>query len=347
MKTENKIKAKRALFRLSLFGLCGLYVPALISLACLIIHFTFYDFIRLISILIYIIGSVLLLLISKNFRRALKTFSAFSFIIILWFIFIPASNDRNWDKEVANLPHIEQNDNILSIKNFRHFTYKENEAQAHYTTQDFDLNELEGTDLLISYWDDYRTISHTFFCFRFKDGQNIAISLEVRKEQGESYHPLKGMFKQYELIYVIGDERDLIPLRTRVRKEQTFLYPMNLNIEHSKLFLLDIIKAANSLHTSPQFYHSIGRNCTTGMVNHLNTIREFQIPTSQKIILNGISDYYAYQLEGIPTDLPFDVLKRCCYISETANSLLLDKNYSSNLRKVINTRLQKERKKRQ
>ncbi len=322
-------------------------MPVLAILSSLIIHFTFHENLRLISIFAYLIGSLILLLLSTRFRKGLAIFSAISFLLLLWFSFIPASNDRNWDAEVAKLPIIERYDNLLTIKNFRHFKYLENKVEAHYKDRQFNLDELLGTDLLISYWDNYRTISHTFLSFRFKNGQNIAISLEVRKEEGESYHPLKGMFKQYELIYVIGDERDLISLRTKVRKEQTFLYPMNLNKEHSKLFLLDILKAANSLHEKPQFYHSIGRNCTTGMVNHLNTIRDFQIPTSKKIILNGISDYYAYQLEGIPTDLPFDILKRCCYISETANALELDEKFSSELRQVINHRLAKERTKRQ
>ncbi|EDM27705.1 hypothetical protein LNTAR_20903 [Lentisphaera araneosa HTCC2155] len=347
MKTKHIKQLKLALFRLSLFGVCGLYIPLTLAVACLIIHFTFHDAIRLLSIILYVISSGILLLLVKRFRKALKIFSLINLFVILWFIFIPASNERNWDAEVAKLPLIEQNGDLLSIKNFRNFKYAEGkEVEVKFDNRTFDLGQLEGTDLIISYWDNYRTISHTFLSFRFKDGQNIAISLEVRKQEGESYHPLKGIFKQYELIYVMGDERDLIPLRTKVRKEQTFLYPMNLNIEHSKLFLLDIIRAANSLHDSPQFYHSIGRNCTTGMVDHLNTIRDFKIPTSKKIILNGISDYYAYQLEGIPTDLPFDVLKRCCYISETSNALALDDNYSQNLRQVINKRLNAERWKR-
>ena len=88
--------------------------------------------------------------------------------------------------------------------------------------------------MVISYWDDFRSIAHTFVSFRFSDGQNIAISLEVRKEVDEEYSPTKGMFKQYEMIYVIGDERDLLPLRTHIRKEEVFLYPMNLTKDHSE-----------------------------------------------------------------------------------------------------------------
>ena len=265
-------------------------------------------------------------------------------VLILYFINISATNNKDWDAEVARLPLIKKEGNLLTVKDFRHFDYQTIPIQERYENKEFDLNKLQGTDLVISYWDDYRAISHTFIIFRFSDHQNLAISLEVRKEKGEAYHPLKGMFKHYELFYVFGDERDLLSLRTKVRQEQTFLYPMNLTVEHSKLFLLDIVKTTNSLHESPQFYHSIGRNCTTGMVDHLNKIHDFNIPLGKKIILNGISDYYAYQLNGIPTDLPFDVLKSSCYVSKMVNRLPLDENFSQKLRQEINDKLSLERK---
>ncbi|WDE99212.1 DUF4105 domain-containing protein [Lentisphaera profundi] len=346
MKTSYKAKLKRALFRLYLFTVMGLFIPLVLIGNCLIIHFTFHDYLRLLSVLSYSLGSVILLFFHKRFKKALFAFSLVSALLLLWFICIPASNDRNWDPAVAQLPKITYDENLIHIEKFRHFEYTPNETKEKYRSQTFDIDQLVGTDLIISYWDNYRTIGHTFVSFRFKDGQNIAISLEVRKQELESYDPLRGMFKQYELIYLIGDERDLIPLRTKIRHEETFLYPMNLSVAHSKSFLKDILEAANKLNEKPQFYNSISRNCTTGMIEHLNKIRDFQIPLSQKIVLNGILDYYSYQLKGIPTDLPFDVLKRACYISETANQIPLDENFSLNLRQVINTRLEKERRKR-
>jgi len=264
-------------------------------------------------------------------------------LIILWFLFLPATNDKNWAAECAKLPLITKSEDKIRVDNFRHFIYEDSTTIENYRSQDFDLNQLEGTDLIISYWDNFRSIGHTFLSFRFNNGQNLAISLEVRKEVGESYHPAKGLFKQFELIYIFGDERDLIPLRTEVRREQSFLYPMKLNKEHSKLLLLDIIKTTNELHENPQFYHTFGRNCTTGMINHFNSIDDFDIPFSKKVLLNGISDFYAYELGGLPNDLPFDILKRSCFISDTVEQISLNDQFSLNLREIIKQRLEKER----
>ena len=338
-----KLILKRAGLRLLLFAICGLYIPALLIWNSLIIYFTFHQLISKLCILIYILGTAGLFLFQKNTKSSLKIFSSVSILIIFWFLFLPATNDKNWAAECAKLPQITQSENKISVDNFRHFIYEENTILENYRSQDFDLDQLEGTDLIISYWDNFRSIGHTFLSFRFKNGQNLAVSLEVRKEVGESYHPARGLFKQFELIYIFGDERDLIPLRTEVRHEQTFLYPMKLNVEHSKLLLLDIIKTANDLHDKPQFYHTFGRNCTTGMIDHLNSIGDFDIPFSKKVLLNGVSDFYAYELGGLPNDLPFDILKRSCYVSDTVQGIPLNEEFSLKLRKIINNKLKKER----
>ncbi len=335
---------KRALKRIYNFIIVGLYIPVTLLWSLLFIYFTFPSQIQLVSLITYIVIVLVSLLFVKSSKKALLIFTVINLILVIYFANISATNDKNWDEEVARLPFVERSEDLLLVKNFRHFTYGSEAIQQIYEEKVFDLNKLQGTDFVISYWDGYRAISHTFVIFRFSDNQNFAISLEIRKEKGETGHPLRGMFKNYELCYVFGDEKDLLRLRTKVHKEQTFLYPMNLTVEHSKLFLLDIIKTANSLHDDPQFYHSIVRNCTTGMVEHLNTIDDFEIPLVRKLILNGISDYYAYQLNGIPTDLPFDVLKSSCYVSKIVNRLPLDENFSQRLREEINDKLSLERK---
>lgn len=343
MTNQLKSLLRRASARLLLFGIFGLFVPLILIWCTLVIHYTFNDHINTLCILLYVFGSIALLLIHQKIEKAVQIFSAVSLVIVLWFIFIPASNDRNWVADASKLPKIHTNNELITIDDFRFFKYENGKAEEHFIQKQFKLNELVGTDMVLSYWDDFRSIGHTMVCFRFKDGQNIAVSLEVRKEIGEEYSPTKGMFKQYELIYIIGDERDLIPLRTKVRHEETFLYPMNLTVAHSKLFLLDILKAANKLHDKPRFYHSIGQNCTTTLIDHLNNIEDFNIPLTSKVLLNGVSDYYAYKLNAIPTDLPFEVLKRSCYISDIANHTELDEHYSANIRKYINQKIAKER----
>ena len=334
---------KRAGYRLALYSIFGVFIPLIFVWSLLIIHFTF-GAVNIFFDLIYTGLTVYFFFFMKDVIKSVRYFCIVSLVISIWYLFIPASNNREWQDDVKLLPKIVQTGSEITIENFRNFSYKDGKPlDMNYETRSYNLDDLEGTDMIISYWDGYRTIGHTFICFRFKGGKSFAVSLEVRKEKGESYSPAKGLFKQYELIYVFGDEKDLIPLRTKHRGEETFLYPMTLTLEQSKTFLLGIMDAANDLHTNPKFYHSLNMNCTTTLIKHLNKVKEFKIPVLTKFILNGITDYIAYEMKGIPTDIPFDILKRCCYISRIANDIPLNDDYPIELRKQINERLSQER----
>ena len=64
-----------------------------------------------------------------------------------------------------------------------------------------------------------RPVSHTFLSFIFDNAPPVSISIETRPEVGEGFDPLASLFKQFELIYVVGDERDIVRVRTNYRDE--------------------------------------------------------------------------------------------------------------------------------
>ena len=337
---------KRAGARFFLYTLFGILIPILFIWGNLVIHFTFNEYISPFCNIIFALGTLGIFLFMKSLGNAVQVFGGVSTALLLWFIFLPASNERNFMPQSAVPPEPVIEDNILTVKNFRHFKFKNGKvSSADYKNEVFDLNEIQGTDMLLSYWDGHRAIGHTFVSFRFSDGRALCVSVEIRLEPGESFHPASGMFKQFEIIYVMGDERDMIRLRTEHRKEEVFFYPMTLTKEQSKAFLVSIAKAAARVYHKPEFYHSIGKNCTTTMINHLNETSHFNIPATKKYILNGISDFYAYQMKGIPYDLPFDTVKRCGYITPLVNKLPLDENFSTEIRTTVNSLLDQERQK--
>ena len=326
--------------RLFLFFVFAIAIPLLLVWCTLVINYTFPEAFKDLFATLFPIAGACLLLGMKDLTKSLKIFSSVCLLIMLYYLSISPGLNRNWTDDVAILPEVDFKDNMITIKNFRNFSYSDkNNYTKNYEERRYNLDELEGSDFIISYWDNYRSIGHTFVSFRFKNRPPLCISVEVRKEKGEKYHPVKGLFKQYELIYVIGDERDLISLRTNHRAEETFIYPLNIDKKQSETFLLSLLQGAQKIREVPLFYHSVNRNCTTTLVSHINTVPEFKVKVSLDLLMNGLSDYAVYKMKGVDNDLPFAVLKRCCYISKLAKTLPLDENYSKNLRQTIKQKI--------
>jgi len=326
--------------RLYLFFVFCIAVPFLLIWCTLVIKFTFPSILQTPLSIAFPLISIILLLSLKDLSKSLKTFCLICLAIMIYYISITPSLDRDWTEDVAVLPEVSINGREVEIKNFRNFTYQsKNSFESKYEDRVYKLDDLEGADFIISYWDNFRSIGHTFISFRFKNQKPICISVEVRKEKGEKYHPVKGLFKQYELIYVIGDERDLIPLRTNHRAEETFLYPLTINKQESETFLLSLLKGVQGINNKPEFYHSLDKNCTTTLVKHINAVPNFKVKVNLDLILNGLSDYAVYKMEGTTNELNFTVLKQCCYISKLARSLPLDEDFSKNLRKSVNQKI--------
>ena len=343
--TREKIRdsLKLAGIRLFLFSIFCLAIPFLLLWCTLVIRFSFPDPIKVLLAWLFPITLISILLFSKNLTRSLQIFASSCAVVFLCYTVIRPKNNRNWMEDVAKIPEISFSDRDITIKNFRHFKYKSShEFENNYEERKYNLNDLEGTDFILSYWDGHRSIAHTFVSFRFKNQPPICISVEVRKEKGEKYHPVNGLFKQYEIIYVIGDERDMIPLRTHHRGEETFLYKLDIDKKQSEVFLMALLQDASSLKSSPRFYHSLNQNCTTTLVNHINSIPGFKVDITMNMVLNGLSDYAVYLLKGIKNDLPFITVKQCSYITETSLKTPLDENFSQKIRDSIYQKITQE-----
>jgi hypothetical protein len=225
---------------------------------------------------------------------------------------IRPSHDRDWRPDQAVLPHAEFAGHLVHIRGIRNFSYitPERYAAAYYD-KTFDLDKIESAWFVLSPFSrDWRGPAHSLLSFGFADSQFVAISVEARKEQGESYSVLKGLLKRFELMYVIGDERDLIELRANYRGEEVYVYPVRASRADIRRLFVEMLERANRLRDNPEFYNSVTSNCTTNIIRHVNSIAPRKVPYRLSVLLPGYADKLAYELGLLDTNLTLEQARR-------------------------------------
>jgi hypothetical protein len=201
--------------------------------------------------------------------------------------------------------------------------YEEREAQ---------LSHLTGLDFFVSYWSE-GLVGHTFLSFIFDNAPPLSISIETRPEVGEGFNPVASLFKQFELIYVVGDERDLVRVRTNYRKETVYLYRLNSSRDNVRRLLMVYLKRINELADQPEFYHLLSNSCTINIIRYMNAAGRFDI----RHLLNGMIDSYLYHSGRVDTTLPFDELRRRSRINEAALAADDAPDFSARIRASLPT----------
>lgn len=231
------------------------------------------------------------------------------FIVIGYFWYLNSqtpSADREWNVDQTVPAEAIFNDDEVTIKNVRNFTYR---SVSDYTPNYYDttvnLNDLVAVDYIIEPFGSIGA-AHTFLSFGFKNGQYIAISIEIRKEVGEVFSPWLGLLNQYELMYVIADERDVIGLRANYRHDDVYLYPTLATPEQARTLFVSMLKRANKLEIEPEFYNTVTGNCTTNIAAHINEITPNRIGYDLRLLLPENSDALAKELGLILPDLTLE-----------------------------------------
>ncbi|MHB1035096.1 MAG: Lnb N-terminal periplasmic domain-containing protein [Pirellulales bacterium] len=208
-----------------------------------------------------------------------------------------ARNDRTWGADQARLPRVTIADERIVIDNVRCASYRsENDYDVRWERRAFDLDQLESVDFVMVPFPTTRALAHVFVTFGFRDGEHLCVSIEVRKTQGEKYSPLYGMFRRYELIYVLGDESDLIGLRANARRLDVYLYPVKARQEQVRALFLSMLARAERLRTAPEFYNTATNSCSSNLLWHVNQVRQEPVWWSWRVLLPGFSDELALEL---------------------------------------------------
>ncbi|MDP4980046.1 MAG: DUF4105 domain-containing protein [Desulfobacterales bacterium] len=284
----------------------------------------------------FALATILAFIFLPNRKRTLIGFLGVFAVIVAWWLTIPASNERAWQPDVAILPYATQQGDFVTIHNIRNLRYRtETDYDLQHYDKTFDLNRLDAVDLIAVYWMG-DAIAHVMISFGFQERDFVVFSIETRKEQGEGYSTLKGFFKQYELYYVVGDESDLIRVRTDFRKprEDVYLYRLRMPPGNARKFFMEYIRQINSLRESPEWYNTLTTNCTTNLVQHVRTF-EGRVKYNWKVLLSGYAPQYAYELGALDTHLSFDELRKRSYINPKAGALGDDPDFSRKIRQGL------------
>lgn len=243
------------------------------------------------------------------------------------------SNDRLWSQDQAILSDIQITDNLVHISNVRNFEYSSTTIYTpNYYDATYDISKLKQVWYIVEPFSRYKGAAHTFLSFEFEDNTFLAVSVEIRKEQGESFDAKKGLLREYELMYVFADERDVINLRANHRKNIVYVYPVQTSPEKTQALFKDILYRAQKLHTEPEFYNTFTNNCTTNIIKHVNTISPQTIPLTYAAVFPEYSDIVAHRLKLIPHDKPIEEVRAQYQVNEKAELYQNDPAFSVRIR---------------
>ena len=273
---------------------------------------------RLVLALTFLAYGIYALWVKPN-RRTLLVFAGLFLVVFVWYHSIRPSHNRNWRPEVAVMPRaIIDGDRVL-LKNVRNFDYRStNDFTVRYEDREVLLSRLTAVDFFVSYWMP-GPVAHTFVSFNFDNADPLSISIEARPEVGRGFEPFASIFKQFGLIYVVGDERDVVRVRTNFRGEDVYLYRIETSPEKARQLFLVYLDRINQLADRPEFYQLLSNSCTINIVRYARMagkLPEFDI----RFWLNGFADRGLYRARLLNPALPFAELRRRSWVNDSARA---------------------------
>jgi hypothetical protein len=286
---------------------------------------------RLWAVAAFAAASIAVLFFLKPRRRGIGAFLALVTIVLVYWLMIPPSNTRQWRKDVSVLPWAEVEGNKATIHNIRNSVYRTaTDFDLQHYDRTYDVDQLTSLDFFMSFWAPI-PFCHTMLTFGFENGDFLCVSIETRPEEHEAFDPLAACFKQFELIYVAGDERDLVRLRTNLRDEAVYLFRINTTPEAMRRIFLRYCTRMNELKATPEWYCTLTRNCTTDIPRKDGRDRGF-LPESWKVLINGFVDQFLYNQGSLDQSLPLHELRKLGHINTRAQNADLDPEFSRLIR---------------
>jgi hypothetical protein len=266
--------------------------------------------------------------------RAFGSFVVLFVLLLAGWSTLRPSNDRDWKPENALLAYASIDGDRITLHNIRNFDYRsKSDFTPRYYDRTFDLRQLDAVDLFAVYWMG-PAIAHVFLSFGFTDGSHVAISIEARSERNDEYSSLKGFFRQYELYYAVGDERDIVRVRTNYRRnpvEDVYLYRLQGDAASRQRVFLEYLRRINQLRDRPEWYNTLTTNCTN-TIWMISRVNPQHARFSWKILLSGHVPELLYEEHRLDTSVPFEELRQRAHINELARGADQAADFSQRIR---------------
>jgi hypothetical protein len=273
--------------------------------------------------------------IRRRLPRMAVCLAGFLVVLACWLSLKP-SNNRNWQADDSQTPWAEINGDQVTIHNFRDCDYRtELDYTCQWLTKTVLLSQLRGIDVFVTYWGS-PWIAHPIVSFQFGDNDHVAASIETRDQVGQGYSAIRGFFRQYELLYIFSDERDLVRLRSNYRTgEDVYLFHTAAGPEWSRKLFLEYLDNANKLRQHPQWYNAITDNCTTNIFTQMAATGQLPAGSSVHdwwVLLNGRGPEILYRNGNFAGNLPFAELMKRAYINPVARTVNDAPDFSQRIR---------------
>jgi uncharacterized protein DUF4105 len=266
---------------------------------------------------VYLIVVLAALVLMRRHQMGLVVaFAGFALVALWWFSLKPSGN-RNWQPDNAETASADINGDHITIHNVRNCSYvTEKDYTCQWETRSYDLANLSGADLFITWWGP-TLIAHPIVSFDFGPQGHVPFSIETRDVVGQSYSAIRGFFRQYELAYIVSDERDVVRLRTNFRKdEEVYLFRTTVKREFTRKIFLDYLERVNELHSKPEWYNAVTNNCTTNIDVSASQAQDKRTVYDWRVLLNGKMDEMLYEHNRLVTGgLSLPALKAQAHIN--------------------------------
>ena len=282
-------------------------------------------------------GVTLILIIALWQGQATVSLPAFAVLfgaLLVWWRGILPSNDRIWTDDVAQMTTGSVDADRVTLHNVRNFDWRsDTDYTQRWETRSYDLGRLNSVDMIVSYWT-MPAIAHMLISFGFGGGEHVVFSVETRREKTEKYSEIGGFFKEFELSIIAADERDVIRVRTNVRGEDVYLYPVLMPASSMRSLFLSYVGEANALVRTPRFYNTLTVNCTT-LVYHMMERIVGYLPLNYRLILTGYLPEYVYRVGGLDQRYPLQELRARGRITDRAKRADRNASFSADIRQGI------------
>ena len=292
---------------------------------------------KIIKNIIKILKFIILNILKFLSKLILPLFILILFIWFAWWTSQTPSLHRDWLETESKLSEISFSWNLVEVKNIRNFSHiTEKKWKSNYYNNTFDLDKIESLYYIIEPFSDYDWPAHTMLSFGFSDWKYLVVSAELRKEKWEWFDPFLWIMNQFEIVYILWDENDLIKLRANIRKDTVRLYPMKATKTQIKELFSSALHRADKLSKEPEFYNTFWNTCTTSILRHVNSLRKDKISSfDMKILLPSNSDKIAYDLWLIDTNLSLEEAREYYTINELSEKNSDIGKYSEEIRREI------------
>lgn len=244
------------------------------------------------------------------------------------------SNERDWSPDQAALSHARFEGDRVTVENVRNLRYLSTDDYAvNFEERLYRLSDLQTVDIVVVPLDGPLPLAHTMLSFGFGEEEYLAVSVEIRKERDEKYGPVRGLLRQYELMYVVGDERDLIALRSNHRGSPVYVYRANATPRQVRGLFADVMGRVNELGRRPEFYNTLTNNCTSNMVAHFDSLAPGAAPRDWRVLLTGYTDRWAWEMGLLEDRGGFETTRAHAHVNRLAEAHADAPDFSRRIRR--------------